>query len=639
MEMEPETPQINYGLPKSKEEPFTAGVPIDLLPRAVLRRNATLLLDGDWHFELDPEDRGLREHWHLGHPYAEMTRWPGSVEDHMRSAHGAFPDKLEKVIAWYEREFPLPDLESLSQKSMLQLTFGACGYETRVWLNGFPLTTVEGESVHFGEYTSFSYELEPHILKSANRLTVRIADSMEPDIPRGKQASHIYKRGGIWYHAYSGPVRSVWLEEVERNRLRSRVSVVSNVEERLVSFGLTLHIHDPGVYTVRLQVSMPGDTPGVILAEDWYTLALEAGERNQCLVLHIPGAALWSFDQPHLYKLTATLADEEGYRAMIETLFGLRKIESRGSQVFLNNDRVYLDGVLYQPGTSTYEEIKKHLYAIRRLGCNLVRIHITGVDPRIYKLADKIGLLLWVEVPSPHRSNQVSRSNHNQELLRMLRLLGTHPSIVIWSLYNEGWGAQDLAGNRETRQYITGLYDYMRIHHPQFLIVDNDGWSHISNEGRLKSDLLTAHIYTPGFHKWTRALDDITEGRMAKPEPLVVGDPFFYRHQLPVIISEWGGFGFKNYGGPSDNAGRNRLIRKFKAELRKREIAGDVYTQAIGIEEEQNGLVDNATGDLLVDEGLLGSGNLSLTSGGRRAPSASGRNIQTDRASPESELE
>ena len=83
---------------------------------------------------------------------------------------------------------------------MFQLTFGACGYETRVWLNGQLLTTIEGEAIHYGEYTSFTYELpEEHLCSLVNRLTVRIADTMDAETTRGKQESHVYKRGGIWY--------------------------------------------------------------------------------------------------------------------------------------------------------------------------------------------------------------------------------------------------------------------------------------------------------------------------------------------------------------------------------------------------------------------------------------------------------
>jgi beta-galactosidase/beta-glucuronidase len=112
------------------------------------------------------------------------------------------------------------------------------------------------------------------------------------------------------------------------------------------------------------------------------------------------------------------------------------------------------------------------MHAMKKLGCNLVRIHIAGVDPRIYNLADKIGMLLWVEVPSPHQSSHKSRANHKDELLRMLALIGSHPSIVIWSLFNEDWGVQDIATNGDTRQYIMDMYHYMQLAHPQFLVVD-----------------------------------------------------------------------------------------------------------------------------------------------------------------------
>jgi hypothetical protein len=249
------------------------------------------------------------------------------------------------------------------------------------------------------------------------------------------------------------------------------------------------------------------------------------------------------------------------------------------------------------------------MHAMKKLGCNLVRIHIAGVDPRIYNLADKIGLLLWVEVPSPHTSTTLSRKYHREELLRMLALIETHPSVVIWSLYNEDWGAQDIATNPETRQYIIDMYHYMQIAHPQFLVVDNDGWQHISYTGKLKSDLLTAHLYTPELERWKQMLDQIVGGKMegVAAYPLVVGDPFFFRKQVPLIISEWGGFGFSDYGGPKGSDERTSLIKAFKDELRRRPIAGDVYTQATNIEDERNGLIHPHTGALEVPEGLLNS--------------------------------
>lgn len=607
----------NLNATESHPTPPVHQTPLNPLPRAVLRANTYLLLDGDWQFEWDLADEGLTQGWQTGHTYTHTAHWPGSVEEHIAQAHlnsntaeGTPVGWQDKVVVWYEREFQLPErTQGDAPPPMFQLTFGACGYETQVWLNGKLLQTIEGESVHYGEYTSFSYELGEKLLQPANRLTVRIVDTMDADIPRGKQESSVYKRGGIWYQTYTGAVRSVWLETVERNRLRSRVGVVSVIEDNLVRFNLTTRIHDPGNYVIRLQIDEQDGSNTEPLAVEEFPLHLDFGQKNQRVVAELPNAKLWSPQDPHLYRLTAQLIDSQGNRAQIEAHFGLRKVEARGCCVYLNGQSTYLDGILYQPGQATYEEMQRHFYAMQAVGCNLVRVHIAGIDPRIYNLADELGLLLWVEVPSPHRSNLKSRQNHRAELDRMLALIETHPSVIIWSLYNEDWGAEDIAVSPDTRQYITDTYHYMQIHHPQFLVVDNDGWHHISQEGRLKSDLLTAHLYTPDLGHWRYVLDRLVNGELEGTAafPLVVGDPFFFRRQVPLVVSEWGGFGFANYGGPDDSASRTDRIRQFKQELRARPIAGDIYTQATDIEDERNGLIDPKTGALSVPEGLLKS--------------------------------
>ncbi|PRY12290.1 glycosyl hydrolase family 2 [Pontibacter ummariensis] len=600
----------NFNLTEGMGIPHTAQQE-NPLPRAVLRPNTHYLLDGEWSFAVDPDDRGLREQWYLGHKYQHTAHWPGSVEAHMAKAKGEqqAPAWRDKVIAWYEREFPRPEKSSKSSPSMFQITFGACGYETRVWLNGRLLSTIEGEEVHYGEYTSFSYELNEEHLLPVNHLTVRIADTMSAEIPRGKQESHVYKRGGIWYQTYTGAVRSVWLETVERNRLRTRVGVNSIIEDSLVRFNVTTRIHDPGQYTLRLKVYERDGEQAEPLAVSDFSLRLQAGQKQQYVVMKVPDGVQWSPENPHLYRLVAQLIDATGYTAEIEAHFGLRKFEARGRHLFLNNKEIYIDGILYQPGTATYEEMRQHMYAMKELGCNLVRVHIAGVDPRIYNLADEIGMLLWVEVPSTHSSTTQSRENHKAELMRMLALIETNPSVVIWSLYNEDWGAQDIATNPDTRQYIMDMFHYMKIRHPQFLVVDNDGWQHISYEGKLKSDILTAHLYTPELERWKELLDQLTAGQMegVAAFPLVVGDPYFYRGQSPLIVSEWGGFGFSDYGGPQNLEDRAERIQQFKEELRKRPIAGDVYTQATNIEDERNGLIDTHTGELSVPAGLLSS--------------------------------
>jgi beta-galactosidase/beta-glucuronidase len=590
---------------------------INPIPRSIIRRTAFELLDGEWRFELDAENRGLRENWHIRHDYTETALFPGSIEAHLADSKDAgallsLYTEADEVIAWYEREFSVPaDWKSDSDK-VTQLTFGACGYETRVWLNGVQLKTIEGEKVHYGEYTSFSYQLPLELLNTVNRLTIRVADTIDPQIPRGKQASRVYKRGGIWYQTISGAVRSVWIEQVNRNRLRSRIGVNSSLRGNLVEFDVTTLIHEPGVYRLKLSV-LPGNTEAQesdeAIATAEFELALEAGEKQQRVPLEIPNALFWSTATPNLYHLLAELIAPSGNVSSIETFFGMRKISARGRYVYLNNEPVYLDGILYQPGVSTFEEVRRHMLAMKRLGCNLVRVHIAGIDPRIFKIADAIGLMLWVEVPSPHSSTQISRDNHWDELQRMLVFIASHPSIVILSLYNEDWGAEDIQTNSETRRYISETFDYMRLNYPQLLIVDNDGWNHVSRRGKLSSHLLTAHVYTPDSAVWASTLDRIIEGETkgVAAQPLITGDPYFYRGQAPLVISEWGGFGFTDYGGPGETQAKTETIRKFKREMRRRRVAGDIYTQATSIEDEINGIIDQSSGELLVEPGLLDS--------------------------------
>lgn len=167
--------QPNLSSTVIKEEISATEKSSNLLPRTVLRSNAYTLLDGEWKFSLDTEDEGLRKGWYLKHYYAHTSMWPASVEAHMASAKGQTHAVAwhDKVVVWYERTFELPKRSADQSHLMFQLTFGACGYDTRVWLNGYPIRTIEGEEVHYGEYTSFSFEMEEEILLPTNRITVR----------------------------------------------------------------------------------------------------------------------------------------------------------------------------------------------------------------------------------------------------------------------------------------------------------------------------------------------------------------------------------------------------------------------------------------------------------------------------------
>ncbi|MCK6548336.1 glycoside hydrolase family 2 [Myxococcota bacterium] len=569
-----------------------------------MRPKPHVLLDGAWRFHWDRHDVGLREVWFTGHEYPHSAEWPASVEAQLaRLELATGPD--EDVVAWYERTFSVPDAWCDDCTCEVQLVFGACGYETRVWLDGEALTTVEGERVHYGEYTSFAYELPRERLHGEHRLTVRVADSGDAELPRGKQASRVFERGGIWYQATSGAVRSAWIEPVERNRLRTRVAVVSD-PSGAVELTFELHLHDAGRYALDVDVFDRASVEPI--ASVRVEASFEAGHPRWRVPLDLSSAARWSPSSPSLYHAVARLIGDPCCDSEIEVRFGLRWLEARGRALALNGAPTYLDGLLYQPGASSYDQIRAHLAAAKRLGCNLVRVHIAGLDPRIYDLADELGLLLWVEVPAPHRSTPKSRANHRAELERMLVHTASHPSVVFLSLYNESWGAEDLVENQETRRYIVETARAVCDGHPELLVVDDDGWHHLTVDGALVADLLTVHLYTANLADWTASLDALVAGALTEiaGRALVVDDRPATVAPAPIVVSEWGGFGFAWYGGPAEDAKRADLIRAFKRALHTRAIAGDVYTQAIDVEDEKNGILDAATGALRLPEGALG---------------------------------
>lgn len=280
--------------------------------------------------------------------------------------------------------------------------------------------------------------------------------------------------------------------------------------------------------------------------------------------------------------------------------------------MWLNGKPCYLDGVLFQPYhgdsyTLDYDQIKAELDYLRRTtGANLLRIHIAGADPLPLSMADELGLLVWVEVPSPHISSEASRANHRRELDSLLRQIDSHPCVGIISLYNESWGCQDIGEDSlagvTTRAYIKEVYNYVKQQRPDLLVVDNDGWEHLCEKGELTAtDLHTLHIYANNFENWRLDLENISglaatdnaRFRKLAGKSAVIGDNYVYKAEIPLMVSEWGGFGAL-YGGPAGELAKFSQIRQYKTLLHNSEpaIFGDCYTQLGDVEKETNGLLD-----------------------------------------------
>ncbi len=553
---------------------------------------------------LDPHDQGEAEEWYKpGKKHFDQVVEVGPIE----LLPQYVPPVNGKTVVWYHKTIIIPQQNPGKE---YKINFARACYETKVWCNGQLMTDVDGQTVHISGFASFSYDLSPALNETGRiELMVRVENTDDPTLCRGKQASTLHVRKGIWYGLATGLWGQVTLEEVSVNRLRSDVTGYADPASGMVRLQPITYIKEAGEYQLEVVVDSPHETRAVVYRQ---YLQLEPGQKSHELVFRLPDPLPWSPEQPNLYEVEVNLRQVDRGVDRVYFKLGFRSLETRDSQILLNGQPCYLDGVLYQPYdgdsyTLDYEPLEAGLEYTRRVtGANLLRIHIAGADPLPLFIADELGLLVWVEVPSPHVSNEASRANHRRELDSLLRQIDCHPCVGIVSLYNESWGCQDIGedspAGAATRAYIKEAYQYVKQKRPDLLVIDNDGWEHLYEDGKLTAtDLLTLHIYDNNLEKWQKDLQNIAS--LAAPDsprfkqltgkPPVIGNDYTYKSELPVIISEWGGFG-SLYGGPAAEQEKFGQIRRYKEVLHQAQppIAGDCYTQLGDVENETNGLLD-----------------------------------------------
>jgi hypothetical protein len=621
---------IEPKIPRAIPETGSAGS-VHRLRRLRSRRNPGLqraglrsFVDKIETFELafDPQNVGETEGWFTpGRKQFDQLVAIGPIEllpFYTATANG-------KTVVWYRKTIII---ERQIPGKHYKINFARAFYRTKVWGNGRLLEDVDGRTEHISGFSAFSYDLSG-VLDTQGKveLIIRVENSDDPAICRGKQWSQQYPREGIWYNQASGIWGQVTLEEVSANRLRSDITGYADPVTGLVRLQAKTLITDKGTYTLEALVDTPEGNNTIQYRR---VLNLKSGQHSHELAFVVPDAQPWSPANPQLYEVEVNLRSDGNIIDRVFFNIGFRSLVASGSRLLLNGQPIYLDSVLYQPYhgdsyTLDYDQLKAELeYARQVTGCNLLRIHIAGADPLPLHLADALGLLVWVEVPSPHVSNEVSRANHRNELESLLRQIDTHPCVAIVSIYNESWGCQDIGEASEageaTRRYIKQAYRYIKQQRPDLLVVDNDGWEHICEDGRLvATDLLTLHLYVNTLEAWENDLANLPQlcqnqsarFRELTGKPAVIGDEYEYHEEIPLFISEWGGFGAL-YGGPAAQLEKFELIRRYKTTLYKHEniVAGDCYTQLGDVENETNGLLDKAQKRISDPEFIQASKNL-----------------------------
>ncbi len=418
--------------------------------------------------------------------------------------------------ATYRRSFPRP-------KGEVILRFGAVNYLAEVLVNG---VAVGG---HEGGYLPFDCPAPPEILRDVNEVEVRcLAPDASPndagiafaEIPHGKQS---------WY----GPIGGIW----------QSVTVEGRDPAHLIQCRIVADISGWVDVTLTVTEAALGADLVVSVAGVFATVRVTGPVMQVSLTVASP--MLWSPDMPSLYQLQVTLL--RGHMLdQTSHSFGFRSFTSKGGQLFLNGQPYYMRAALdqdyYPEGICTPPSVaflEDQVRKAKALGLNMLRCHIKVPDPRYYEVADRLGMLIWTEVPNVGRFTDASAARMKDTMLGILARDGNHPSIIIWSLINEGWGI-DLAGDAGQRRWLAEAYDWLKALDPSRLVCDNSpsiGNFHVKGdlddyhyyrsvpERREEWDTLTA-VFAHGAD-WTWSPDDLALRR---------GDE-------PKIVSEFGVWG------------------------------------------------------------------------------------------------
>lgn len=482
------------------------------------------LLNGTWQFATDPDEIGREQGW-----YEPDSVWPE------RTRAIEIPHAWQELdahreytgTAWYRRTI---DLESLGDdRFQRSLRFGGADYETAVWVNG------ERVGTNRGGYLPFEFDVTDALVDGENDIVVEVVDPDDlSELPHGKQ-------GKPWYQRVSGIWQDVTLETVPPVCVDG-IRVTPDLETD----------------TARVEIDVDGvDEAGVeatvVVTRDGEQVAIESGaidtDGTVTVAVSIPDPDYWTPETPVLYDVRVDLG-RDSVVDQYEDYFGMRSIEARDGQVYLNGepyairgalDQGYYPKTLYRPFSDDCFE--REIRIAKELGFNLLRKHIKPAHPEFIECADRLGILVWEEPANPTVHTDRSRQAVFEQLEGMIERDYNRPSVVIWSIYNEEWGIGNPQGldeetslwdDEEKQQYLADCYRSVRNRDPTRLVCDNSGWAHVA------TDINDYHRYFVTPDRASAWEDDI-DWMASHPEDNYAAtetDP-----HAPIIVSEFGAWG------------------------------------------------------------------------------------------------
>jgi beta-galactosidase/beta-glucuronidase len=581
------TPLVPYHQPMDLQ----CGGPSAPYPRPQLVRRQWSSLDGWWDFAFDDADAGLAEGWQDGRPLGSTIRVPFPYQS---AASGIGTLDVHEIV-WYSRSFEVPSEWRFEE---LLLHFGAVDYSAQLWLNGVMIGRNKGGHV------PFSIDIAPCLQPGQNRLTLRVVDSQDPAQPRGKQSS-TGKPVRIYYACTTGIWQSVWLEPVPAVRI-DYLHVRTATPEGAIALDVVLH--GPfGNWSAEIDV-LAGLESEQLVCQARGT----SSRAHVSLRAAIPAPLPWSPQAPNLYKLRVRLYRDGTLVDSVESYVGLREFDLKDGFFYLNGERTFLLMVLdqgYWPDTLLAAPSDAALRAdvewVKRLGFNGARKHQKIENERWLYWCDRLGLLVWEEMPNARTWTPDAEDSLLAEWGRAIVRDRNHPCVVAWLPVVESLGFPALKSHPVQQALVKKLVAHTRALDPSRPVIDNDGWEHSD-----LTDICTIHDYSwPADKLAARYADTLSSGQPPargwyKDKPLFLKNAR-YRGQ-PIVLSEVGGF----LTAPVQAAGmrRDRLYDFYATAGSGQELeenyralmvalgalpflAGVCYTQLTDIAHETNGLL------------------------------------------------